>query len=365
MGARDRKARLEPGRRLSRILSGAWRPAPPPPTVALEELEGAVEGLGATGAGGLAWWALRSSELRGSAPAKRLQDLHRAQAVRAALSQEELASALALLREEGIEPILGKGWAVARLYPSRGLRPCGDVDLYVHRQDHARGFLAAQRSGLPIDLHEECPELADRPWETLLARSRMVSLDGNLVRVFGPEDHLRLVGLHFLRHGGWRPLWLCDAAVLLEAVAPDSDWDILLAGSPRRAHWIACTLGLASELLGARLPPKAPPAVREVRLPAWLPRTALESWSRPPVPHGFRVPLREHLRRPWSLPAALGQRWPNGIEATVGVGGSFGTAPRLPFQLAEALRRTWRFLLRALTPPAPRAARRGGRARAR
>jgi len=29
----------------------------------------------------------------------------------------------------GVEPILGKGWAIARLYPERGMRPYGDIDL--------------------------------------------------------------------------------------------------------------------------------------------------------------------------------------------------------------------------------------------
>ena len=36
-----------------------------------------------------------------------------------------------LLREKGIEAILAKGWAVARLYPDRVLRPYGDIDICV------------------------------------------------------------------------------------------------------------------------------------------------------------------------------------------------------------------------------------------
>jgi hypothetical protein len=332
------------GRRLSRILAGAWRAEPTAPDVSLEELDGAAPVLATTGAAGLAWRALKASNLRGSAPALRLQDLYRAQAIQARLSQEELASAVALMRAEGIEPILGKGWAVARSYPAPGLRPCGDLDFYVRRQSYARGLGVATRSRLPIDLHEECPELADRSWETLVARARAVTVDGQTVTLFGPEDHLRLVILHFLRHGAWRPLWLCDVAVLLEEAGPAFDWDLLAGGAPRRAHWLACALRLASELLGAKLEPAVPAALREVRLPDWVTRTVLEVWGRPPVPHGFRVPMVEQLRRPWSVPGALYQRWPNAIEATVGVGGPFNSAPRLPFQLAEALRRTWRFL---------------------
>ena len=44
---------------------------------------------------------------------------------------------------------------------------------------------------------------------------------------------------------------------------------------------------------------------------------------------------------------ALVQRWPNPIEATLNVGGPFNDLPRLPFQLAECVRRTAGFAGRA------------------
>jgi hypothetical protein len=41
-------------------------------------------------------------------------------------------------------------------------------------------------------------------------------------------------------------------------------------------------------------------------------------------------------------------RWPNGIEATVGLRGPFNGLPRLPFQVAECVTRTARFTFGAL-----------------
>lgn len=333
----------EPGLTIARILRGSWRATPPPPAFTPEELGRSVGFLASSGAAGLAWWVLRSHGISW-AVARPLRDLHRAEAARAALAEAELGSALSLLRGAGIEPLLGKGWAAARYYPAPGLRPCGDLDLYVRPEDHARGAQLASRSGLPIDLHRGCPDLADRSWPSLRARSRLWPLGQvGSVRIFGPEDHLRLVVMHFLRHGGWRPLWLCDVATQVESAGPECDWGLVLDGPRRKAEWVACALALASRLLEAE-PPQAPRLAREAAAPGWVADTVLEAWSRPPVPHGVRVPLREHLRRPYSLARALRMRWPNGIEATVGVGGAFNAAPRLPFQLAESLRRTWRFL---------------------
>jgi hypothetical protein len=172
-----------------------------------------------------------------------------------------------------------------------------------------------------------------------------VPMDGFPVRILAPEDHLRLLCLHMLGHGAWRPLWLCDLAVALEAGPAGCDWNRLLAGDARRRQWIACALALAHELLGARLE-GAPAAVGERRLPRWLLPTVLSAWSgiSPETPQGVRRPMSDYLFRPAGLLRALRVRWPNPIEATVGVGGPFNELPRLPFQIGECLSRTARFV---------------------
>ena len=253
----------------------------------------------------------------------------------------------ALLRAVGVEPILGKGWAAARLYPDPGLRPYGDVDLYVRPEQHpaARAAITAPLAGCPIDLHSGFAELDDRSPEAIEAAAVHADADGGAVRVFGAEDHLRLLCLHALRHGLLRPLWLCDVAAALEARSPAFDWDRLLWGDPARTRWTITAIGLAHHVLGARLD-GAPVAEDARRLPRWLVPAVLREWGAARPAQGARQPIADALRHPGAWLQALRARWPNAVEATVGVGGSFSAWPRLPYQVAECARRSAGFAAR-------------------
>ena len=194
----------------------------------------------------------------------------------------------------------------------------------------------------PVDLHEGFSDLDDRSPEELFARSRRVRLGDEEVPLLGPQDHLRLLCLHMLRHGAARPLWLCDVAVALECRGPDEfDWDGLLSGDRRRTEYVLVALSLARKLLGARLE-DTPVEDRTRDLPRWLIPTVLRQWGA-----GFRPrePVATYLRHPKGVLRELLRHWPNPIEATVGVGGPFNERPRLPFQIAYYLVRTGRFSL--------------------
>ena len=58
--------------------------------------------------------------------------------MRVAIANVELEELFRELSAAGLEVIVGKGWSVARFYPSLGLRPHGDFDLYLRRSDHRR-----------------------------------------------------------------------------------------------------------------------------------------------------------------------------------------------------------------------------------
>ncbi len=340
-----RTERRRLGANLARILAGAWRSDPPPLSLAPQDASEAAPYLLRTGAAGLAWWRLRRSDAAALPAAHQLQQAFRLQALHAAIRQVAVAEAGTLLRRAGIEAVLGKGWAIARQYPDLALRPYGDIDLYVPEAAHqmAHDLIETTNAG-PIDLHRGFAELDDRNASDLLARSRRVELDGVPVRIFGEEHHLRLLALHLLRHGGYRPLWLCDIAVALETRSGCFDWDVFLGGCARRNRWAACALLLAHRLLGASMH-DVPAEITGQRLPRWLLAAVLDRWSSPSfVPHGMRTPMRSYVRTPLAGLRALRVRWPNGIEATVGLGGAFNDLPRLPFQIAECVRRAAVFL---------------------
>lgn len=326
------------GSLVAAALAGAWRPSPPPLDLSPAALAEVTPLLLGTGGGGLAWWRVRSSDLRTSPPASQLEQAYRLHTLQAAVHERQLMRAITILRSAGVEPLLAKGWAVARLYPEPGLRPYGDIDLCVRPEQHAAAVAAlrsAAGQGGPVDLHQGF-RLLDRSWDGLCDRSQLVRLGEVDIRILGPEDHLRLLCVHMLSHGVERPLWLCDVGAALASRPADFDWDRCLAGSKRRSDWVACALGLAHQLLGARLD-GTPVAWRANHLPSWLVPTVLRQWG---LGYRHREPIVAYLRHPARVPGALLLCWPDPILATVEVGGPFNELPRLPFQLAQCLSRT-------------------------
>lgn len=338
---------LERGETLARILAGAWRRSPPECDLDPDALTEVAPLLLAAGSAPLAWARLRDSRIEPAASAAGLREAYRLAVLKAALGRRQLAEAFTAFRAAGIEPILGKGWAAARLYAEEGMRPYTDLDLAVRedQREAAQELLVSRRVSGQVDLHVGFQGLDHRSWQDLLTRALLLPVEGVALRVLGAEDQLRLSIVHLLGHGAWRPLWLCDVGAAVESVSPGFDWDRVLAGDGRRAGWIACTLVLARDLLGARLD-GVPALVAERVPPRWLRPTVLAQWGRRFRPQGARLPMAWQARlRPAGLPRALLERWPNGIEASVGMHAPFNELPRWPFQLAESLRRTTRFLV--------------------
>ncbi len=234
---------------------------------------------------------------------------------------------------------------MARLYPARGLRPTGDIDLYVKPNEGERAAQILREviaAGWQVDLHADMRLMEDRSSDEIFRRAPLIDLDGEGIRVLSPEDQLRLVALHMMSHGAWRPLWLCDVAVMLEFLPGSFDWEYCLSGEMRRTNWVKCALKLSHEMLGSNIS-AVPDSVRRCNLPHWLMRTVLREWGRLVTPHGMRSPMSFELRHPLHLPRALKERWPNPIEGTFGRGNPFDESPRLPFQLKECVRRAAQF----------------------
>jgi len=332
------------------MLAGSWRSHPGPVNTSAEELKQIAPLVLGSGAGALVWWRIKDSHLQSSKIAFQFRQAYRLHTLQAALHEREIKQVFTLLRLSDIEPILVKGWAVAQLYPEKGLRPHDDIDLIV-RPDQYRAAQSAlgdwKEKRDRIDLHKDCSAVDDRDFDSLYARSRLVNLDGVEVRVPGPEDHLGILCLHLLHHGAFRPLWLCDIAAAVETRPADFDWARCLGKNKRRADWIACTVGLTHQLLGAVVE-DTPAAARSKRLPRWFLSGVLKQWETPfakdQSPMKNRAPMAAYLRHPSGALEDLRARWPNPIMATIDMEGRFNELPRLPYQLGTCLARALKFL---------------------
>lgn len=335
------------GSLIAKVLGSSWHQFPSPLNISSDELDIVAPMLLESGAGALGWKQVSNSELRTTPAALELEQAYRLHALQSAIHERDLEQALTLLRSAGVEPILVKGWAIARLYPEVGLRPYGDLDLCVAPGDHRAAVLALEKvvnKSYTVDLHRGFNTLDDRSWDELFAHSRLLKLENVEVRVPSSEDHLRILCFHFLREGAWRALWLCDIAVEIETRPGDFDWERFSGQSGRRRRWFACAIALADQLLGADMD-GVPDEIRAEQLPSWLLPAVLKAWEERSMSKRHNTPTNTAWRNPHQA-LKLGyfrSHWPNSIEATVGVNGPFNEMPRLPFQLGNCVLRTIEF----------------------
>lgn len=315
------------------------------------ELEAVTPLLYDSGTAGLAWHRLKHTPLRNTASAELLHEAYRLQSLQSEIHEQKIERLFRLFRQAKVEGVLAKGWATAGMYSSRAMRPYGDIDVCVRPEHYklAEDVLRdPEASDCWVDLHQHFSEIDDRTIDELFARSRTLSLGEEEIRILGPEDQLALSCIHLLKHGAWRPLWLCDVGVAIESLPETFEWEICLGNHPH-ANWIICAIGLAKRLLRVdieRLPPRL-----DTELPAWLVDNVLRQWHKPfainQPPMSHPIPMTDLLRHPTGLLEGLRQRWPNPIIATISVNGEFNNLPRLPYQMANCLARIGRLLFQS------------------
>ena len=337
------------GRLVSQALRRSWQTHPAEAySLTIEELESVTPLLYESGAAGLGWWRIRSTQLRDTPSAELLHQAFRLLALRARTHETRIEKLFRLFRDASIDAIVVKGWAVARCYPEQALRPYGDIDLLVRPADFDRALRILQGEDARdcfTDLQAQMFELADRPIEDVFSRSQLVQCGEENIRVLALEDHFALLSIHLLKHAAWRPLWLCDIGMLLNTMPDYFDWDVCLGQDKRRANWILSAAGLANALLGAEINDKSIAASAK-QVPNWLIERVLRNWETPfahlqaPIRH--HAPIRSYLHHPPGLLKDLARRWPDPILATVSVNGTFGRRPRLRYQLGNWLLRAAR-----------------------
>lgn len=333
---------------MAALLAGAWRAQPQAADCSVEELELVAPLLLETGAAALAWRRLRHSGLSSTPIAHRLQDTYRLYQLLSVIYRREVAGVFRLLRSHEIEPVLVKGWAISRHYAEPEVRPCGDIDICVPeaKYEAARAILKTRTSEAHhADLHKGFRQLDNGGFDELVSRTELVELEGEAIRVLKAEDHLRVLCYHFLREGGWRPLWLCDISVALESRPASFDWELCLSGRGPVADWVGCSILLAHKLLGADLS-DTPRAVRDAKLPRWLLPSILREWEVRSMSQRHRAPVASAVSSPLRTLRGLRHHWPTPVEAIVSLGAPFSEWPRLPFQVGNLLTRAARLLAR-------------------
>ena len=209
--------RLHDGALLATVLAGVWRDEPPLPAIAGEQLSRLAPLLVGSGTAGFAWRSIsRDADLKAAKGASELRNAHHHFAIQASVKGESLDALATEFSAAGLEPLVFKGWAIARYYAAPHLRPFGDLDLCAppgrHTEAaallgrHVSGTLHHDSQGLvhltnnfqiemspglaaTVDLHADLKKYRCPSLEALFERSVPVRLSGGTVRVPALEDH--------------------------------------------------------------------------------------------------------------------------------------------------------------------------------
>jgi hypothetical protein len=246
--------------------------------------------------------------------------------------EKRCSEAVTLFRAHGIEPVLIKGMAAAAFYPANRPRLSVDIDLAVssgefRAAEHIGASAAA--AGLAIDVHSELRHMDTVPWEDLLSKSRTLTLAGTEIRVLRPEDHLRVLCVHWLTDGGIDVERLYDIYFHITNRPDDFDWtrfaDIV---GPNRRRWLDCALGMAERDLGLDLS-ATPFAGAAGRLPKWLVNCIDAARKR-----GRDLPMEAAITDKRAVLEQVKRRLrPNPIYATIQLEGNFDAPTRVPYQI--------------------------------
>ncbi|MBX3289768.1 MAG: nucleotidyltransferase family protein [Acidobacteria bacterium] len=252
----------------------------------------------------------------------------------------KIAEYTSLLQRNGINSLTFKGWLAANNYPETHYRQYTDIDLAVAPEYYDRAIAlirAAKPKGIAVDLHKGFRHLDRLSWEQIFSRSQTVILNNTEVRVPCPEDHLRIMCVHWLTDGGEYKHRLWDIYYAVANRPDDFDWDKCLQPvSAVRQEWVITCIGLAHRYLGLEIE-DLPFAERAKDLPEWLTKRLEYEWeNRVPL-----RPLRIVYRDPSLLIQQLRKRFPpNPIYSTIDMEGSFASRTRFFYHLGSMLKRS-------------------------
>jgi hypothetical protein len=251
------------------------------------------------------------------------------------LHQQRAADAFALYRSNGIEPILIKGVAAEAYYPPGARRAFSDVDLAVSPEEFPAAE-AVDTSGHAIDLHSGMRHLDTVEWTDLFENCIILAHAPGQIRVLRPEDHLRILSVHWLTDGGIFRERLWDIYWLVTANRGSLEWARLFDPVSRfRRRWIEVVLGLTQKHLGLDLS-GTPVEAAASSVPLWVSRAVETSWQR----DAQLLPLHRALTSGRVLADQLRDRIrPNPLSSVVLCEGNIDARMRLHYQATSFVRR--------------------------
>jgi hypothetical protein len=267
--------------------------------------------------------------------------LNRWKVLTEAVQKENVKTVFQLFKSTEIQPILIKGLAIARFYPKDKLRVSGDVDICVAKKDFYQSKKTLAKSGLNfgVDLHKELRHLDSPPFDDLFRNSQTFEIDETAIRILRPEDHLRVLCVHWLTDSGANRERLWDIYYAIEKRPADFDWDRCLnVVSQTRRKWIVCTIALAHRYLNLNV--EDTPIAAEIKnpnlIPKWLTKAIEKEW-REQVP---LIPIATCWNDWTRLKQQIKKRFPpNPVQASIETEAPFNDFPRLPFQIINFFQR--------------------------
>ncbi|HEX8247813.1 MAG TPA: nucleotidyltransferase family protein [Pyrinomonadaceae bacterium] len=255
------------------------------------------------------------------------------------VNELKISEAFEFMESGGFQPILIKGWSIARYYPEIWRRRFIDIDLCVAPEQFEKAKkLLETPQGLKhnIDLHKGLKHLDTVEWENLFENSVTVKIEKTRIRTLRAEDHLRVLCVHWLTDGGAYKDRLWDIYYLVKNRPDNFDWERCLdIVSPKRRKWIICCLGLTHKYLGLDLE-DTPIAFEARNLPGWLIKTVEREWQT----EVKLKPLQNCLHDRTLFWQQIKKRIPpNPLQATIELEGDFNDNPRAFYQIANVLTR--------------------------